>query len=73
VGADPADDAAADAACARLGDDFKPIGDLRASAHYRMQVARALLRKALAEIAGASTRTTRVTGWRQEERHAAGH
>jgi xanthine dehydrogenase small subunit len=74
VGADPADGAAADAACARLGDDFKPIDDLRASAHYRMQVAGALLRKALAEIAGAPTRTTRVTGWRrQEERHAAGH
>jgi hypothetical protein len=31
-----------------------------------MKVAQALLRKALAEVAGAPSRTTRVTGWREE-------
>jgi xanthine dehydrogenase small subunit len=71
-GVDPADPAAADLACERLGVDFAPINDLRASAAYRLKVAQALLRKVLAEIAGAPSRTTRVLGWR-EERHAAGH
>jgi len=71
-GIDPADPAGVDRACGQLGTDFAPITDLRASAGYRMQVARALLRKALAEVAGAPSRTTRVVGWR-EEQHAAGH
>ena len=65
-----ADPAGADAACERLGEDFAPITDLRASAGYRLKVARALLRKAVVEIAGAPARTTRVVGWR-EELHAA--
>ncbi len=71
-GIDPADPAGVDVACEQLGADFAPITDLRASAAYRLKVARALLRKALAEVAGAPSRTTRVVGWR-EERHAAGH
>ena len=54
-----------DAAIAALGEDFAPIDDLRASAGYRLEVARALLRKALTEIAGASTRGTRVVGHRE--------
>jgi xanthine dehydrogenase small subunit len=69
-GVDLADPAGADAACERLAEDFAPITDLRASAGYRLKVARALLRKAVVEIAGAPARTTRVVGWR-EELHAA--
>jgi xanthine dehydrogenase small subunit len=65
-GVDPADPRGSDLACERLSVDFAPITDYRASAGYRMKVARALLRKALAEIAGAPSRTTRVVGWREE-------
>lgn len=43
-----------------LADDFKPVGDYRASAHYRMQAARGLLIKALAEIAGLPVTSTRI-------------
>ena len=53
-----------------LAEDFSPISDQRASAHYRAQVARGLLRKALTEIGGTSTRRTRVVG-RREDAHAA--
>ena len=52
--------AAADA----LADDFSPIDDHRASAAYRMRVARALLVKALTEIAGRPSTETRVAGVR---------
>ena len=55
--------AAADA----LAEDFSPIDDHRASAGYRMRVARSLLLKALAEIAGRSTSETRITGFRERE------
>jgi xanthine dehydrogenase small subunit len=65
AGVDIADPAAAEAACERLAMDFAPISDQRASAGYRMTVAQALLRKALVEIAGAPSQTTRVTGWRE--------
>ena len=34
-----------DAACAALGEDFKPISDMRASSWYRLAAAQALLRK----------------------------
>jgi xanthine dehydrogenase small subunit len=54
-----------DEAIALLADDFKPIDDLRASAAYRLDAARALLRKALTEIGGAPTRQTRITGFRE--------
>ena len=40
-------------AMARLGDDFQPIGDMRASAAYRLAVARNLLLRAFLEIDGA--------------------
>jgi xanthine dehydrogenase small subunit len=66
-GAAIADPAAADAACAALRKDFAPIDDLRASARYRMQVAEGLLRKALVEIGGAPSRSTRVVGWRDDD------
>jgi xanthine dehydrogenase small subunit len=65
-GVDITDPGAADAACEQLGVDFAPISDHRGSASYRMAVAEALLRKALAEIGGAPSWTTRMTGWREE-------
>jgi xanthine dehydrogenase small subunit len=40
--------------------DFAPLSDLRASAAYRSRVAGNLVVKALAEIAGASARVTRI-------------
>jgi xanthine dehydrogenase small subunit len=39
------------AAISSLATDFQPISDVRASAEYRMDVARGLLRKALTEVA----------------------
>jgi xanthine dehydrogenase small subunit len=48
-----------------LVEDFSPIDDMRASAKYRLDVARALLRRALTEIGGVSTRQTRVVGYRE--------
>jgi xanthine dehydrogenase small subunit len=52
-------------AVALLAEDFSPIDDLRASAKYRLDVARALLRRALTEIGGAPTRHTRLVGFRE--------
>jgi xanthine dehydrogenase small subunit len=54
-----------DDALAALTEDFSPIDDLRASAAYRLDSARALLRKALTEIGGVSTRHTRLVGFRE--------
>jgi xanthine dehydrogenase small subunit len=54
-----------DEAIEALAEDFAPIDDMRASAQYRLDVARALLRKALTEIAGTPTRQTRVVGFRE--------
>lgn len=48
------------AAEAALEKDFAPISDMRASAAYRMETAKALLRKALMEKAGAKLSQTRV-------------
>ncbi len=58
--------AAADA----IGTDFTPLTDLRASAGYRGRVARNLVIKALAEIAGVSPQVTRVAD-RRMVAHAA--
>ena len=52
-------------ALAALGEDFQPIDDMRASAAYRLDVARALLRRALTEIGGTATRQTRLVGFRE--------
>ena len=52
-------------AAAALADDFTPIDDLRASAAYRLRVARALLVKALTEIAGRPSGEIRVVGVRE--------
>ena len=45
--------------------DFTPIDDQRASARYRLDAAQAILRKALAEMGGASTQETRIIGRRE--------
>ncbi|MGA8651426.1 MAG: xanthine dehydrogenase small subunit [Xanthobacteraceae bacterium] len=58
--------AAADA----VGKDFTPLTDLRASAGYRGRVAGNLVIKALAEVAGVSSKATRVADHRMVA-HAA--
>jgi len=50
--------------------DFEPLSDHRASAEYRMRVARNLVIKAMAEIAGVPSSTTRIFAHR-ESTHAA--
>ena len=50
-----------------LESDFEPIDDMRASADYRMQTAKALLVKALHEASGAQTLDTRIVGVRDGE------
>ncbi|PWB64391.1 MAG: xanthine dehydrogenase small subunit [Bradyrhizobiaceae bacterium] len=57
---------------AALAEDFTPISDQRASARYRLDVARAILRRALTEIAGAPTSTTRIVGRREAVHDGAG-
>jgi xanthine dehydrogenase small subunit len=51
-----------------LARDFTPVDDHRASATYRQQVAKNLIVKALAEIAGAPTTATRIIGHRAQPR-----
>lgn len=48
-----------------LAEDFTPLSDARASAAYRGQVARNLLRKALVEIAEGDDAATRLIGRRE--------
>ena len=55
------------AAAATLSEDFSPIDDHRASAVYRLRVARSLLLKAVTEIAGRPTSETRIIGLRARE------
>jgi xanthine dehydrogenase small subunit len=50
--------------------DFTPLDDMRASKTYRLEAAKGLLAKAIAEIAGAPTTETRVFG-RRSDAHAA--
>jgi xanthine dehydrogenase small subunit len=54
-----------DRAMAALAQDFAPIDDVRASAAYRLDAARALLRRALTEIGGTPTHQTRIVGIRE--------
>ena len=49
-----------------LDQDFSPIDDMRATAAYRRDIARALVGKALVEIGGEPSRRTRVNGLRGE-------
>jgi xanthine dehydrogenase small subunit len=65
VGADLGEPATWTAALNALGKDLTPIDDLRASAAYRRTTARALLEKALIEIAGTNDRETRIVGHRE--------
>ncbi len=65
VGIEPARAATWSAALEALSEDFRPLSDMRASAGYRLETARALLAKALVEIAGAPTSMTRVVGRRE--------
>ena len=62
------DSEALDHAIAMLEHDFQPLSDMRASAAYRMKVARAILSKAMLEMAGATT-PTRIRA--REDHHAA--
>jgi len=52
-------------AAEKIGDDFTPLTDMRASAQYRNRVAKNLVIKALAEIAGASSGATRILDSRE--------
>lgn len=49
-----------------LAEDYQPISDMRASADYRLDTARAFLRKALTEVASGNSRATRLVGFRGE-------
>ena len=53
-------------AISALAEDYQPIADMRASAEYRLDMARALLRKALMEVASGNSRCTRLIGMREE-------
>ena len=53
-------------ALSAIATEFSPIDDQRASADYRRDTARALLRKALIEVAGAPTTHTRVVDRRED-------
>ena len=65
AGADLANEASWQPALIALARDLTPITDQRASAAYRGDVARALLRKALIEVGGTTTRNTRIVGIRE--------
>jgi xanthine dehydrogenase small subunit len=58
----PWTEAAVEAGMAALGQDFQPISDMRASAGYRLAVARNLLRRLHLETTG--TAATRIVGER---------
>lgn len=60
VGLDLADETTWAPALAALAADYAPISDMRASAAYRLEGARGLLTRALAEIAGADPAETRL-------------
>jgi xanthine dehydrogenase small subunit len=49
-----------------IAEDYQPIGDMRASAEYRLVTAGAFLRKALMEVASGDSGATRVIGIRGE-------
>jgi xanthine dehydrogenase small subunit len=70
AGADLAADSSWEPALAALARDYTPITDQRASAGYRHDIARALLRKALIEVGGMATTQTRLVGIR-ETTHAS--
>ena len=63
-----ADGVAVAAAVAALSQDFTPLDDMRASAHYRLKIAGNLLRRFLIETTQAQTQT-RVAGLLAEAAH----
>jgi xanthine dehydrogenase small subunit len=65
AGADLKNETSWQPALTALSRDFTPITDQRASATYRGDVARALLRKALIEVGGTPTQNTRIVGVRE--------
>jgi xanthine dehydrogenase small subunit len=65
AGASLGDEKSWGAAISALAQDFAPISDMRASAAYRLDVAQALLRKALIELSVSSSGETRVIGLRE--------
>jgi xanthine dehydrogenase small subunit len=67
IGAVPVKAASWASAIEALGEDYQPLSDMRASADYRMETAKALLAKALVEVAGAPSTRTRVIGQREVE------
>ena len=54
-----------EAALAALAEDFTPLSDMRASAEYRLETARALLKKAVMERDGMALTQTRVLAARE--------
>lgn len=62
------DDGAVAAAVAALAQDFTPLDDMRASAHYRLKIAGNLLRRFLIETTQPATET-RVAGLLAEAAH----
>lgn len=66
-----ADEAGWEPAIAALEQDYAPMTDMRASASYRMAAAKNLLRKALLEIGGMTSKATRVTAPRPDDLEAA--
>jgi len=62
------DDKAVTAAIAALPQDFTPLDDMRASAHYRLRIAGNLLRRFLIETTQSKTQT-RVAGLLAEAHH----
>ena len=65
AGADLTDEATWQLALAALEQDFTPITDQQASAPYRREVARALLRRAVIDVGGTPTQETCSVGIRE--------
>lgn len=65
------DEAGWERAITALEADYQPLSDQRASAAYRMTVAKNLLTKALVEIAAGSDHATRLVGHREASNAAA--
>ncbi|MBN9670599.1 xanthine dehydrogenase small subunit [Roseibium aggregatum] len=70
-GADLDDPSSWGAGMQALLSDFTPLSDMRASAEYRMETARALLAKALMEISGTAPEEIRVLAKREADRDRA--
>jgi xanthine dehydrogenase small subunit len=64
VGASLADPGSWQMALKAIGTDFTPLSDMRASASYRIEMAAAVLEKALIELSGETSERTRVVGIR---------